>query len=472
MKLNITILLSMFLSLFLIYPAFSDEIPICIDTAGQNYPDVAWNGTNFLVVWQDGRDSAGIPDIYGQIVSADGLLIGENIPICTADEFQAHPKVSPGDSTFLVVWNADIGICGQLLSGTGELIGTNLIISPLDTLHGNPDIEWSGAEYMVVFQIGLIGSFDVYIDGQRISYSGIPIGERFPICIADDSQAHPVVEWGGDDYLVVWENGGVLALPDLYGQRVSSTGDLVYSSFVITAEHDGQFYTDIASNGENYLVVWQYSPNGQFVSTDGELIDENFPIGIGGYYPAIASCDSNYLVVWTARPYSYYFNIFGRFISSGGEFISDTFYVPCSSMESNQDLPSICYGNENYFVVWWDFRDTNDNIYGRLISSSGIKESKINLSKIEITNIFPNPFNSNVEIELNFDISAIVSLHINNIIGARVSTLLDNSLINEGIYSLNWNGTDEKGESLPSGIYLIELNYDGMKKTKKTILLR
>ena len=67
-------------------------------------PAVAWNGTDFLVVWEDYR--VGFTDIYGARVSGAGTVLDPaGIPISTAAERPVARRRWPGTARdFLVVW--------------------------------------------------------------------------------------------------------------------------------------------------------------------------------------------------------------------------------------------------------------------------------------------------------------------------------------------------------------------------------
>ncbi|HLE03444.1 MAG TPA: hypothetical protein VI729_02375, partial [Anaerolineales bacterium] len=70
----------------------------------QYYPAVAWDGNNYLVVWQDYRNGSN-PDIYGARVSASGVLQEPGgIVISTAANYQGFPAVAWDGNNYLVVW--------------------------------------------------------------------------------------------------------------------------------------------------------------------------------------------------------------------------------------------------------------------------------------------------------------------------------------------------------------------------------
>jgi len=64
------------------------------------------------------------------------------------------------------------------------------------------------------------------------------------------------------------------------------------------------------------------------------------------------------------------------------------------------------------------------------------------------------------------------TLKVYNISGSVVKTLAD-KVYTPGLYTEEWNGTNEKGEALPSGIYFYNLEAENLKAaTQKTILIR
>ena len=85
---------------------------------------------------------------------------------------------------------------------------------------------------------------------------------------------------------------------------------------------------------------------------------------------------------------------------------------------------------------------------------------------------YPNPFNPSTQI--SFDIpegSELVSLNIYNILGKKVSTLLNN-VVNPGNHKIEWNAKDNEGNPVASGIYFYELSSSSFTARKKMLLIR
>ena len=84
---------------------------------------------------------------------------------------------------------------------------------------------------------------------------------------------------------------------------------------------------------------------------------------------------------------------------------------------------------------------------------------------------YPNPFNSETTIEYQLPTTLNVKLSIYNVQGQEVATILDEKK-EPGFYQVRWNGKDEIGNTLPSGVYLYHFRADVLVMTKKLILLK
>ena len=94
--------------------------------------------------------------------------------------------------------------------------------------------------------------------------------------------------------------------------------------------------------------------------------------------------------------------------------------------------------------------------------------------KTELHGNYPNPFNPSTTIKYSLREDSKVTLEIFNIKGQKVKQLISNSAgqVSAGQHSVVWNGTDDNGKSVSSGIYFYKLKTGNFEKTKKMILLR
>ncbi len=84
---------------------------------------------------------------------------------------------------------------------------------------------------------------------------------------------------------------------------------------------------------------------------------------------------------------------------------------------------------------------------------------------------YPNPFNSSTKITYTISNSEIVILKIKNLLGQDVKTLV-NTFQRSGVYKIIWDGKDDNGNLMPSGVYLYYLHAGVFKNSKKLLLIK
>jgi len=83
----------------------------------------------------------------------------------------------------------------------------------------------------------------------------------------------------------------------------------------------------------------------------------------------------------------------------------------------------------------------------------------------------PNPFNPETKISYYLPRACMVRLTVYNVLGQRVRTLFD-GYQNAGMQTVIWNGRNDDGVQLSSGIYFYRLQADNFQKTRKMVLMK
>ena len=84
---------------------------------------------------------------------------------------------------------------------------------------------------------------------------------------------------------------------------------------------------------------------------------------------------------------------------------------------------------------------------------------------------YPNPFNPITAIKYTLAQSEKVELSVYNVLGQKVKTLV-NKKQNAGLHIATWDGTNEQGVRLASGIYFYKLKTPNFTRTMKMIMLK
>ena len=85
---------------------------------------------------------------------------------------------------------------------------------------------------------------------------------------------------------------------------------------------------------------------------------------------------------------------------------------------------------------------------------------------------FPNPFNPTTTIRYALPAAAKVDLAIYNLLGQKIATLLREAPGEAGYHSVIWNGRDDAGQPVASGIYFLHLRAGAHRAVRKMILLK
>ena len=297
---------------------------------GQSRPWTAFDGTNYLVVWQDGRGSDAA-DIWGARVSAGGTILDSaGFPISAAANAQWSPSVAYLDSTYLVVW----------------------------------------------YDRRRDGSGDIY--GARVTRSGVvldPDGIR--ICGVQGAQEFPVVAAGDTCWFVAWQDSRTVW--DIRGACVSRSGTVLTPAGVaITCTPSQELYPTVAYNGTNFLVVWQSDQYGPYTLWGARVTQAGQILDPGGFYiagdisqnvepaaAAVASTGGDFLVAWqNARTPKH---VSAKRVSAAGVPIEPT--IPLPEALVWQQNPSVSACGDVYLVSWEDQRNGTWDIYGARISA-------------------------------------------------------------------------------------------------------
>ena len=255
-------------------------------------PLVGFGNGNYLVVWDSSGD--GDTPIYGQLVNTNGVIAGATLQISSSTGDVEPSDISNipfGDGKFLVTWEDyrsgdEPDIYGQLITTDGILFGAEIPIATDNSSGNNGDdddkeasADFDGTNFLVVFtaerRSGLYDREDVY--GQLVSPSGSLVGGNFVIDENNIPSSNPTQTcWDGEKYTILFHEGieetatGFEEQWDIYARFISPAGVVATNRIAIaTSPIDSEQFPTIAYNGTNYLItiscmlgVSAISPNG------------------------------------------------------------------------------------------------------------------------------------------------------------------------------------------------------------------
>jgi hypothetical protein len=228
-----------------------DSCVICNRPGGQSDPSVSFNGENYFVTWTDpGYDKAHA-----------GIKLARVTPQWTVLDTGYY--ISPGclsditcDSLHsFVVWDQEFdGVYGGFVDSSGQLVDTVIRIDTTLATSTVPRVVFATDNYLVVWADFHAPSTDLDIYGQLVSTEGQLIGNRIHIADGTEIQNSPDVDFDGTNYIVVWTASST----DIMGRLVATDGSCVGNKFRISRDTAlTRDFVTVSTGLENYCVVWE-----------------------------------------------------------------------------------------------------------------------------------------------------------------------------------------------------------------------
>jgi hypothetical protein len=109
------------------------------------------------------------------------------------------------------------------------------------------------------------------------------------------------------------------------------------------------------------------------------------------------------------------------------------------------------------------------------LTVGGIRRDDLLPSRFALYRNYPNPFNASTTIHYNVPyiegLDWEIGIYIYDLLGRKVRTLFE-GVETPGTFKAIWDGKDDQGVSVSSGVYFIELYTEGYSKKRKAVLVR
>jgi hypothetical protein len=104
--------------------------------------------------------------------------------------------------------------------------------------------------------------------------------------------------------------------------------------------------------------------------------------------------------------------------------------------------------------------------------SDSVKKPSTDIpQKFSISQNYPNPFNTRTLLSISLPAETHVSLVVYNIMGQKVKVLVDD-FMSAGIHTITWDGTNESGQTVSSGVYFYRVVTQENVVNKKMVLIK
>ncbi|MFO0675395.1 MAG: hypothetical protein U0169_02600 [Polyangiaceae bacterium] len=382
-------------------------IPVSTAQNEQRNPVVATDGTDFLVVWEDERESVNT-DLTATRVTAAGVVSDPlGVPVSRAGNRQRFPSVAHTPGGYLVVWQDNRGGTDDVYStflgvdGSGITVASpgGVRITGAAGAQTNPTVSAIGSNALVVWTDARAGggTTDVYGARLTVNAGAIMSLDTDGVLVANpgESDRNPVVANDGTRYVVAWESVASAANVDVLATRVRTTSSLEVldpTGVVVANSNLNESAPSIAwSSTRGFLVghtravsstntdvyVTRLAANdASLVRRDGAGLPVAFSLRDEGA-SAIGATDTGFLVFWEERFRATSANdVFCMpvNVSTLDDLVLGALATTRVTFAANTErYASVAFGDGVYFVAWVDGRAFADEwrVYGMRLGPDG-----------------------------------------------------------------------------------------------------
>ncbi len=352
---------------------------------------------DLMVVWQDRR--GGNYDLYLQKVLPEGdlawdenglvlshttgLVIHQNPAMVEGERGEVILVFEDARAGYLNIYAQKIGRDGTLLWGKDGV--------PLAKVKGdqvNPQLVSDGRGGAIVCWEDQRNPRAAKIYAQRIGASGKKIWEKgsLPLSKLDSQQSQPaMVSDGRGGAIIVWQDErNPLSLKDLYGQRVSGSGELLWgkNGLAVCSENGEQVEHAMISDGAGgAILAWtdyrrgERNPDIYAQRIDGSgrpLWQKEGVLACGApdiqkFPKLIKDKEGGAVVSWTDKGGGSY-DIYAQRLSREGKNLWLTDGIPVSQSARTQQNPLL---GQPLIFIWEDYRYGNWDIFANAVSLQG-----------------------------------------------------------------------------------------------------
>lgn len=348
-------------------PTATTLVPVGLDPV-QNFgavsedgagADLAFDGTNFMLVWHVGREA------YATLLSPGGEVVGPGTITLESDNGW-RPSVAFDGTNYTVFWvdgstpdDNSRRIFAKRVSKAGVVLDAEPKVVGVDAKLRRISAAFDGTSYLVVWRTG-----SDQIRGVRVSTSAARLDDEHGFLIGGGF--YPAVAAAGGEFLVVWHGHGNGL--DVYGARVDDGS--VIGSFTISDEPADQDHVSVATNGTDFMVGFR---DGRFgnrqnfagmsavrVAADGTVRDDP-PLHISddhwsqGTNPTVAWDGTDWLAAWSEDKYPVKHrlsDLYARRVSAGGALLSEP--IPLVTGFSHQVAPTFGVVGNRHLLAFMD----------------------------------------------------------------------------------------------------------------------
>lgn len=227
------------------------------------YTTLAWAGSSYGLAWQE--FTGGDWDVYFTRLSSTGAKLIGDVAVTTDAIGNELPALAWNGSDFGIVWNDARDGDSDVWFNRLDLAGTKLNLDANASANGTHSFDaslvWDGSEWAVTWTDLIAGLYE--IDFIRLAQNGARVGTTLKVSSAAATSESSTIAWTGAEFGVAWDDYRA-GSNDLYFARVSQAGALLAETVLTTNVGNEYLYPDrcLAFGTLGFGVVSAYDQTG------------------------------------------------------------------------------------------------------------------------------------------------------------------------------------------------------------------
>jgi len=302
----------------------------------------------------------------------------------------------------------------------------------------------------------------------------LPGGSQNPITIANldaDPQPEILVATSSSGHLLAYNHDGSLMFQKNIGGQIKS----------------GAIFADVNNNGSKEIILPAYSGDIWIMNADGSNVS-GFPMNIGNNTdcsPVVARFDGSNqagVIIGDVSGKLHSIRVDGTQSPNFPITVSGNLKISpaVGQLDNDGDLEIVLPNDTGMLVIdvkrpmqsleWMCYLGSY-NRAGNAYQTTPVAENTVPALQTGLGRNYPNPFNPVTTINYSLKNNSPVEIEIYNTKGQRVKTLV-NKVMPAGNHKVQWNGLDDNGASVSSGVYFYRMHADGYSSTQKMVLMK
>jgi Secretion system C-terminal sorting domain len=473
-------------------------IPILADSADQFLPmAVSDMAGGAIIVWLDER-SLSHRQLFAQRINSAGAPLWDpsGIPVVEPLINASSPRaISDGVGGVIVTWEANDDIFAQRLGANGARHWTadGVAVCTEVGFQSNPALASDLSAGAVIAWHDHRNGTDNNVFAQRINAGGLALwtGNGVGLVTVAESQEFAALTTdGAGGAIVAWEDYRPGGTTDVFAQRVSGSGALVWGSggLPVCVQPNDQLYLSlIPVSGGGAILTWEdrrtsAAPDifAQRLNAAGApqwTVNGVALAAVNGHQrvPQIVTDGADgAIVAWYDSRSNQSFDIFAQRVLANGQVAwTPANGVAISTPAGDQQFPVIVRdAGGGAILAWEDRRNGAPDIFAQQINASGVLGNPTlsvgdpeASAPVRLTlDVRPNPFAGIATVHYAAPGTGRAVLALYDASGRRILTLLDAER-GAGARELTWDAA-----GLPSGVYLLRFTQGAISTAQKVLI--